>query len=78
MALVEKDNIYKIEKTRNVVHQPVKATYTVFEKAGKKFFQIDTYGSSVREMPEKISQSIQIDKSMAEYLIQLLKDIYRL
>lgn len=73
MALIKKENIKKLEKTRNTVHQPVQSTYTVFEKDGKKFFQIDTYGTSDREMPEKISQSIQLDKGMSEYLIELLK-----
>ncbi|MBE6069372.1 MAG: methionyl-tRNA formyltransferase [Clostridium lundense] len=73
MALIKEENIKKLEKTRNTVHQPVESTYTVFENDGGKFFQIDTYGAPDRKMPEKISQSIQFDKRMAEYLIKLLK-----
>lgn len=78
MALIKKENLEKLEKTRNTIHQPVQATYTVFEKNGEKYFQIDTYGSPDREMPEKISQSIQVDKKMAEYLINLLKAEFKL
>lgn len=73
MALIKEKNIRKLEKTRNTVHQPVESTYTIFENEGEKFFQIDTYGSQDRKMPPKISQSIQLDKRMAEYLIKLLK-----
>ena len=29
------------------------------EVDGEKYFQLDTYGKSEREMPEKISQTIQ-------------------
>ena len=73
MALLKKENIEKIEKIRNTVHQSVQATYTTFDKSGEKYFQIDTYGSSDRKMPEKISQSIQMDREMAIFLIELLK-----
>jgi len=73
MALIKEENIEKLEKTRNTVHQEVQATYTIFEKDCQKFFQIDTYGAPNRKMPEKISQSIQIDNRMAEYLLKLLK-----
>lgn len=48
-----------------MIHKPIKATYTIFEEDGKTIFQIDTYGSPEREMPEKISQSFQVDKEMA-------------
>lgn len=44
MALVKEDNLENLEKIRNTVHQEVEATYTVFEKDGEKYFQIDTYG----------------------------------
>ena len=73
MALIKEENIEKLEKTRNTIHQEVQATYTIFEKDCQKLFQIDTYGAPGRKMPEKISQSIQIDKRMAEYLVRILQ-----
>lgn len=78
MALLTEKNLKKLEKTRNTIHQQVQATYTVFEKNEERLFQIDTYGSPNRKMPEKISQSIQFDKKMAKYLIQLLSKEFNL
>lgn len=76
MARIIKDKLNKIEKERNNIHQDVQASYTTFEKDGKRYFQIDTYGKDDRMMPEKISQSIQIDKEMAVYLVDLLKKTF--
>lgn len=78
MALINDNNFELLEKHRNSVHGLVEATYTVFEKEGKKYFQIDTYGAPNRQMPEKISQSIQFDKQMAEHLIKLMEKVYDL
>lgn len=38
-----------------------------------KYFQIDTYGTAERVMPEKASQSIQLEKEMAEVLVAMLR-----
>lgn len=73
MARIDLNNIKKIEKYRNTIHDRVHATYTVFEMEGKRFVQFDTYGRIDREMPEKISQSFQIDEATAEYLVSLLR-----
>ncbi|MFR5731522.1 MAG: methionyl-tRNA formyltransferase [Clostridium sp.] len=51
----------------------MQATYSVFEKTGQKYFQIDTYGKSDREIPGKISQSFQLDKECAKFLVERLK-----
>lgn len=72
MAQISLDNIKKIEKQRNLIHEKVHATYTVFEQDGKKYVQIDTYGRIDREHPEKMSQSIQLDKEAAAFLIDIL------
>lgn len=76
MALITKDNIKKIDKDRNCVHNKVKATYTVFTSDGEKYFQIDTYGSPNRELKNKISQSIQLDKESAKEIIKLMMDAF--
>lgn len=44
---------------RASVHEPVHATFHVFEEAGATYLQIDTYGSSSRAVPSKVSQSLQ-------------------
>ena len=48
-------------------------TYSVFEIDGQKYFQIDTYGKSDREIPGKISQTIQLDKECAKFLVEKLR-----
>lgn len=72
MAQVNLLKIKKIDKTRNMVHDKVFSTYTVFESSGEKYIQIDTYGRFEREMPEKVSQSLQFDKESAKFLVDLL------
>ena len=73
MAQIDIRHIKRIEKNTNSIHDRVNATYTVFEKDGKKYLQIDTYGRIERENPEKISQSIQLDKETARFLTDLIE-----
>lgn len=73
MARLVKEMFDRIEKERHSVHKLTPATFTVFTADDKKYFQIDTFGSTGREMPHKISQSIQLDSEMATLLITLLK-----
>ena len=72
MAQISLDSIERIEKTRNQLHEKVHATYTVFEKDGRKYVQFDTYGKDDRDNPEKISQSFQLDEETARFLVKLL------
>ncbi len=64
MARIEETRLKKIDKEKNFIHETVQATYSVFDRDGERYFQIDTYGKDDREMPEKISQSIQVDKKI--------------
>lgn len=48
MALIKKEHMQHLEKDRIYVHKTTEATYSVFSDDGKKFFQIDTYGSEGR------------------------------
>lgn len=74
MARITLDNCSKIHKERNSVHEVVRSTYTVFlTEDGTRYFQLDTFGTTTRENPKKISQSIQIDTTTARRLIELLK-----
>lgn len=73
MAQISLENLKKIEKSRNTVHEKVETTYTIFEQDGEKYVQFDTYGRVSRERPEKISQSFQLDRSTALFLVYLLR-----
>ena len=72
MARINIAEMKKVEKERNSVHETVPATYTVFNAKNEQFLQIDTYGRSSRDMPEKISQSLQLDKENALRLASLI------
>lgn len=72
MAQMDIANIKKIEKMRNHIHDKVYTTYTIFEESGEKYIQFDTYGRIDRENPEKISQSFQLDRETAKYIVNLL------
>ncbi|WP_085879143.1 hypothetical protein [Roseisalinus antarcticus] len=58
---------------KNSIHKPIEATYSAFEINGQKLLQIDSYGSSSRQMPGKKSQSIQIDRDAAKQLFDVLR-----
>lgn len=40
---------------------------------GTRLLQLDTRGSSKREMPGKLSQTVQLDRKSAEQLFAILK-----
>ena len=73
MAQIDIKTIEKLQKERNTVHEKVYATYSTFDSYGEHYVQIDTYGRSDREQPGKTSQSIQLDKEMASFLVDMLK-----
>lgn len=77
MAMVDVSKMKQIEKQRVTVHSTARVTYSVFEDEGKRYFQIDTYGRSTRDMPEKISQTIQLDQQSAMKLISLLAEAFK-
>ncbi|MGI6366611.1 MAG: methionyl-tRNA formyltransferase [Bacillota bacterium] len=78
MVMINPDLFERIEKNRNTIHEAVRATYSTFVKNGQVYFQIDTYGSTVREMRDKVSQSIQLDKQMAAILVDMLRATFHL
>lgn len=59
--------------TRLSLHDPIDATYYAYEFDGRKLLQINTSGRSSREMPDKVSQSIQLDEASARSLYEILK-----
>ena len=72
MAKINIKTMTKQDKARYSIQEEVEAKYSVFEKDGEKFFQIDTYGRSHRVETEKSSQIIQLDEGSAKELIKLL------
>jgi hypothetical protein len=63
---------------RNSIHDPIEATYTIFENDGRAFVQIDTYGRIHRKKPGKKSQTIQLDKEAAMALMGILQRAFHL
>jgi hypothetical protein len=56
------------------LHGKIEASYLADEYDGKKLLQIDTRGSSVREVPGKLSQTIQLDEISARQLFEILRE----
>lgn len=71
MALIRK--LEKLDGERHQLHEEVEAKYATFTLDGKGFVQINTYGRPTREVPGKVSQSVQFDKSSAEQLVAILR-----
>lgn len=59
---------------RNSIHDEISASYTVFERDGRRFIQIDSYGRDEREIPGKKSQTIQLDRDGAQQLYRILQN----
>ncbi len=75
MARVE--SLEKAHRERTSVHQPVHATFHVFEVEGRKILQIDTYGRADRQIPGKTSQSLQFGPEGLEALRKVLDELDR-
>jgi hypothetical protein len=74
MALI--GQLTELHKERNSVHEPVECGYTVFDTGGSRYLQLDTYGSPGREIPGKVSQSIQLDVESAAQLKALIEKTF--
>jgi HNH endonuclease len=75
MALVT--SLEQSSKDRQSVHRPTRCLYTIVEgPEGQRFLQLDTVGSDNRDMPEKVSQSIQFDREAAGQLLVLIRSTF--
>ena len=61
------------EMQRMQLHDVVEAKYYIQEKDGRKLFQITTFGRESRDLPGKMSQTIQLDSKAAQKLFDILK-----
>jgi hypothetical protein len=60
-------------KSNESVHKEIEGSYFIMTaRNGKKYLQIDTYWSDEREIPGKISQSIQFSLEAIEQLKKIL------
>jgi len=60
-------------KNRHSVHKKTECTYFTFEAAdGSKYLQFETDGSEDRQIPGKVSQSIQFSPEAIKQLKELL------
>lgn len=57
---------------KNIHPTTVECRYLTSERDGRKVIQFNTYGSLHREMPDKLSQTIQFDEGSARKLWQIL------
>jgi hypothetical protein len=62
---------------RNSIHDGIDATYTTFERDGRRFIQVDSYGRADRKIPGKTSQTFQLDEKSAHELFDILRDCFQ-
>lgn len=75
MALIRR--LTKI--TRNSRLQiEAESTYNILIQNGKKFIQINTYGSKERVHTNVVSQTIQLDEQSARQLLGIIKSEFSL
>ena len=73
MAIVRKLDPLTLEKDSK--HSEVDCTYSIVTNdEGKKYLQIDTYGSATRKIPGKKSQSIRFSPGAIKQLKSILKN----
>ncbi len=71
MAIVRRLNHLALDKDTS--HSEVDCTYSIIQdEVGRKYLQVDTYGSKVRQIPGKKSQSIRFAPEAIEQLKSLL------
>lgn len=68
MALIE--NFRNLEQETSQLHKPVEARIATFKRDGLAYIQINTYGRPDREIPGKVSQTIQLNEVSAKQLIE--------
>lgn len=74
MVLIRK--FEKLDLERSQLQGEVEAKYAVFERDGRGFVQINTYGSAGRQLPGKQSQTFQLDREGADALVAILRKAF--
>ena len=74
MALI--GEFYEVNSDKTALHKPVSCGWRVFNAGDVKVLQLDTYGSDTRQIPNKVSQSIQLDRAGAAQLLRLIRSTF--
>lgn len=74
MALIEK--FQPVSSDVQKLHGAVTCGYRSFTVGGQRVLQLDTYGSTDRQIPNKISQSLQLDIDGARQLLRIIEEAF--
>ena len=74
MALIV--DFSRVHKETNRIHEAVECGWGRFVKDGQTILQLDTYGSTDRQIPGKVSQSVQLDEAAAAQLIRIIHQTF--
>ncbi len=66
----------QVESDKNGRHKPVLCGWRAFDADGETILQLDTYGSAERQIPNKVSQSLQLDREGAAALLELIRGTF--
>lgn len=61
---------------RTTVHRETDCGWRSFSMDGIKILQLDTYGSDNRAIAGKVSQSIQMNETIARQLVQVIRSTF--
>lgn len=75
MALIR--GLTKITRNSRVQIE-AESTYNILIQNGKKYIQINTYGSKERIHTNVVSQTIQLDEQSAKQLLEIIKSEFSL
>jgi hypothetical protein len=70
MALISRFERYQPD--RHSRHEAIDCLWFAFDADGDRILQLRTDGSSLRKVPGKASQTIQLDRGAAEQLLEVL------
>lgn len=73
MARVNRFTLRRIERPSK--HQSIEASYSIVEIDGERLLQIDTFGSATRQIPGKVSQSLQFGPEGIQALREILEQL---
>jgi hypothetical protein len=72
MAIVR--SLSELTLERATAHSEASSTYSIVNGEDGRYLQIDTYGSTTREIIGKKSQSIRLSKEAILQLVQIVND----
>jgi len=74
MALIAR--FKPLNKASGTFRSEVECGWAITERGGRRLLHLETYGSSSRQIPGKISQSLQLDETAARKLRDLIDQAF--